>query len=142
MRSLVVALLVLAGCSTQNTEIDPRLSPVLEQWRSDCILHLDSSACDTRGIRSIKLVPQIDQLNRVLGQCRIGPFNKDILIRDDIPLDGYYMRTVFLHEMLHCRYEYEAHTESGIMGEELSYSEETLADKWAELLAEAYALVK
>lgn len=155
MKRFLVALAVfcIPGCGTMTdpnrlyvTRIDPALKPVVAQWETDCKQHLEQSRCNTYGIESITRVKEISGDKDILGQCSIYYRGFEevryIVLRDDIPLNGYYMRAVFLHEMLHCRLGFETHSQEGLMAAELIYSEKTLAAKWAELLEEAYELVK
>lgn len=148
---LLTMIFAIVGCSTTTrnpyvTDIDPALQPIVEQWRQDCMLHLERVRCNTYGIESIKISNKIVGSSAVIGQCYMKwdgfELVKTITIRDDVPLDGYYMRALMLHEMIHCRYNYEAHTKTGIMAEYLFFSEHTLENNWPELLEEAYNLVR
>jgi hypothetical protein len=143
---------LLSGCGTtqdEETQIDDRLRPVLAQWAQDCRGELDGSdqvaKCNTLGIESITLVKEIAGDEGILGQCNIKWHGlnlvRTIVVRDDIPLGSFYMRAVFAHEMMHCRFGIYAHSR-GLMAEHMPYGEATLEAKWPELLRELYDLIR
>lgn len=137
----------LMGCGTLSsrteTWIDPELRPVVAEWARECQQHLDSARCDTQGIESITRVDVLDE--DTIGRCviRTAGFmeTRKIQILREVPLDGFYMRALMLHEMAHCRLGFEAHADVGVMGERM-LSEKTLEAKWPELLRETYRLVE
>ena len=156
MKSICALLctMFVPGCGTVGTAskysgptyVEPELRPIMEEWAKDCRQHLDSAKCDTAGIRSITRVEKYEDNPNTLGQCTVRWKGleevRDITIKRQVPLDGYFVRAIMLHEMLHCRLGFERHEDVGLMGEEMMYGEEELGDKWAELLRETYGLVK
>lgn len=151
-RIISLLLSIVPGCGTLSdaryngpTSIDPDLAEVVKDWSDTCTKHLQPSRCDTRGIAHIILVDKFDD-DQILGQCNIRWENfeevRRIYILREIPRDGYFIKAVFLHEMMHCRMRFERHQEAGVMGEYMRYSETTLARKWPELLEETYKLVR
>ena len=132
----------LMGCGTE-TWIDSELRPVVAEWARECRQHLDSARCDTQGIESITRVDVLDE--DTIGRCviRTAGFmeTRKIQILREVPLDGFYMRALMLHEMAHCRLGFEAHADVGVMGERM-LSEKTLAAKWPELSRGKYRLVE
>lgn len=156
MRSLfILAFLTVLfpGCGTLETVtqyngpiyIDQELRPVVRQWIKDCRQHLESWRCNTDGIERIVRVEKFKE-DFILGICDVRWRGVEqvrrIYIHKNIRVDGYYMRAVMLHEMMHCRMGFETHSQEGIMAPSMMYGEEALKNKWPELLKETYSLVK
>ena len=155
MKSLWVLALwtvIIPGCGTtqsSDTWIDSRLVPAIREWELECrSTARDTSKCNTDTLESITVVESYDEPDTV-GKCTIGwrgfsPVRK-VSIRQDA-VEGadvapFTLRALVLHEMLHCRFDFQSHTAHGIMAPYLA-SEKTLRDKWAELLREAYETVE
>lgn len=146
--SLLVWTVIIPGCGTDApgpTVIDPELRPLMEDWAADCRQHLESRRCNTYGIKSITLVDGFGDSSGTIGRCtvKIRGFNqtKYIQIERSLPRDSMLMKSVILHEMIHCRFDFQTHTATGIMAE-FSDTEENLTSNWPELLREAYRLVE
>lgn len=145
---LCAILPFIPGCGTEfeyHTWTDSRLKPAIADWVLECRKHMKQADCNTYGIESITAIKQFKDPD-TLGQCQIGyrGFNKvrQIQVRDDIDLNTYYGKALILHEMLHCRFDFETHTDSGIMSPRMYMTEEYMRDNWEELVEEAYNLVK
>lgn len=148
IKALIINAAVITACGTTAPDpawVDPKLKPLLADWAAICKQHLDPSRCNADGLASIELRDKLSEENTV-GTCQIKhklfEETRSVYIRSDIPLDGYYAKAVFLHEMLHCRMRYETHTDSGIMAAVLMFNEEGLKEDWEMLVDEAYSLVK
>lgn len=148
--SLFAIIVWLIGCGTDRpdpytTRIDAKLKPEIEKWQEDCLLHLTKADCNTYGIESISIRSKLNGKN-VIGQCEYryeGMYKvKRIYISSEVPLNTYYSRALILHEMLHCRFDFQAHTDNGIMADTMYMSNYAMMENWPRLLEEAYALVK
>lgn len=151
-RIIALALSLIPGCGSLSnstyegpTWIHPQLRAAVQDWADTCTHYLQTYRCNTRGIERITLVDKFDN-PEVVGQCSIKWENfeevRRIYILREVPSDGYFMKAVLLHEMMHCRLGFERHQEAGVMGEFMHYSETTLSRKWPELLEETYVLVR
>jgi len=152
-RILSLLLALITGCGTLSggkyngrTWIDPELHGVMDDWAKTCAQYLEPSRCNTQGIERIVLVDEYKDNPNIMGQCVVSWENfqeiRRVTISRDIPRDGYFIKAVMLHEMMHCRMGFERHEDVGLMGAYLRYGEKTLEDKWLELLEETYALVR
>lgn len=144
---LTLAILILSCGTTQYdgpTAIHPSLRPLVSDWITTCKKHLPENRCDLRGIKSIRLESEMEK--NVIGTCVIGTVYgeevRHILIKESMDLESYTAKALMLHEMMHCRLGFEKHQNDGIMHEYVAYSEDTLREKWDELVQETYALVK
>ena len=153
MKSLLVLFIwciIIPGCgaeySSENATVDPRLIGYLAEWELDCrSTARDISKCNTRTLESISVVDKYED-EETVGKCTISwrgftPVRRITLKRemlDSANIAPYTFRALVLHEMLHCRFGFEAHTASGIMAPYLMRERE-LERNWPELLREAYA---
>ena len=149
--ALALWTVVLPGCGTTDTYntsawVDPRLQPAIDQWVLDCrSTAKDTSKCNTKTIETISVVDGYGEPDTI-GRCTVGlhglnTFKKVTVRKDMLDAPPYSIRALVLHEMLHCRFGFEAHTERGIMAA-YSMTEEELRDNWPELLREAYDVVE